>query len=390
MSNALPSIVITRDNEGKLRGVARYGEPIEALELDGKQGTVQAEAVYVHVLEARDADVLVSFVIERANAFRGWWVAALSPSLAVEESLRLCTGSSGWNTEETWMDLDGGSHAARLERARWLFVAKRHEGRPWTRPVTQEDARMLGIALTRCGDDWIRVAYGRALNALGQHKEALAVLDGYPLDRARALLGLERYAEVLEVIDEVPVASHVSEARAHWLRGKALLGLGRDSEAMTSLLAALASDDLSSYELGARHDDLPGAARMSVAVEGLRTGRYEDALKGCENDATLLIQGQCLEALGRVAEARDRYERARGLQPKEAIAALLALEKKAALATPRSAAKTTAIDLGDKVTHTKLGDGEVIDVEDGNTPRLLIAFESGAEKWLAASAVRRT
>ncbi len=245
---------------------------------------------------------------------------------------------------------------------------------------------MLGIALERCGDDWIRVAYGRALNALGQHTEALAVLEGHPLDRARALLGLERYVEVLRAIDEWPMASHESEARAHWLRGKALLGLGRDEEAMISLLAALSSDDLNSYELGARHDDLPAAAFRSVAVEGFRMGRFEDALQGY---AGLLLKGQCFEALGRFAEARDQYEQARALQPTESIAALLALEKKAALLAPKASAKSAAFDLGDKVTHAKLGDGDVVDVEDGNAPRLLIAFESGAEKWLAASAVRK-
>lgn len=389
MSEALPSILITQVDDGTLRGVAHYGEPIAALELDGRRGLVQGEALSLRVLDTGEEGTLISFLIERANAFRGWWVAALSPSFAIEESLRLCSGSFTWNVEETWFDLEGGAHTPRLERARWLHVAMRHAKNPWAQPVTQEDARVLGIALTRCSDDWIRVAYGRARNALGQHAEALAVLEGYPLDRARALLGLERYAEVLEVIDEVPMASHESEARAHWLRGKALVGLGRDTEAMASLLAALASEDLNSYELGARHDELPGAARMSVALEGLRMGRFEDALKGCENDATLLIQGQCLEGLGRIAEARERYEQARALHPKAAIAALLALEKKAALSTPRSAAKTTAIDLGDKVTHAKLGDGEVIDVEDGSAPRLLIAFESGVEKWLAASAVRR-
>jgi tetratricopeptide (TPR) repeat protein len=388
MSQALPSILVTqhRNNDGTLRGVARYGEPIAALELDGKRGTVEAEALSVRVLETRaDGSVLVAYLIERANAFRGRWVAALSPSHAMEESLRLCVGSRWWNTEETWFELDRGLHTPRLERARWLFLAESCKGRPWTQPVTAEDARVLGIALERCGDDWIRVAYGRALNALGQHTEALAVLEGHPLDRARALLGLERYVEVLRAIDEWPMASHESEARAHWLRGKALLGLGRDEEAMISLLAALSSDDLNSYELGARHDDLPAAAFRSVAVEGFRMGRFEDALQGY---AGLLLKGQCFEALGRFAEARDQYEQARALQPTESIAALLALEKKAALLAPKASAKSAAFDLGDKVTHAKLGDGDV-DVEDGNAPRLLIAFESGAEKWLAASAVRK-
>ena len=158
---------------------------------------------------------------------------------------------------------------------------------------------------------------------------------------------------------------------------------------MSSLLAALAADDLDGRDMGARMDGLPGVVRMSVAEEGLRMGRFEDALRGCVNEATRMVHGQCLEALGRFAEARKQYELARGLQPNEAIAALLALEKKAALRAPRPMAATTVFDVGDRVTHPKLGEGEVIDVEDGRAPRLLIAFERGGEKWLATSAVQR-
>ncbi len=392
-----PPFVIHRNPT--LWGLVRYDTPQAGMELHGAAMMVAVEPLADLRIaeELADGTLLMSFCVERSNALRGRWVAVVKPAaemLRIEETLRLSEGLAIWNTEESWVHTDDPSRSPVLERARWLSMA-----RMWSHKaaLTSDEVSLLRTAHERCGDDWMGLALGRALIVRDDHAGALAVFAQMDsacttTDEARALVGLERFEDAVRVIDAVPLDEHTSKARALWLRGRALAQLGRDEEAMRSLLSALDALDPSDQlglDKGSRMDGLPGAVRMSVAIEGVRMGRFEDALKGCENDATLLIQGQCLEALGRVAEARDRYEQARSLHPKEAIAALLALEKNAALSTPRSTAKTTAIDLGDKVTHAKLGDGEVIDVEDGSAPRLLVAFENGAEKWLAVSAVRR-
>lgn len=164
MSQALPSILVTqhRNNDGTLRGVARYGEPIAALELDGKRGTVEAEALSVRVLETRaDGSVLVAYLIERANAFRGRWVAALSPSHAMEESLRLCVGSRWWNTEETWFELDRGLHTPRLERAR-SFLQRAARGGLGLSPSPRKTRACLASrwsAAEMIGSVWPTVAH---------------------------------------------------------------------------------------------------------------------------------------------------------------------------------------------------------------------------------------
>lgn len=389
---------VYRAPDASLRGVARYATTEDGRDLDGSYRSVDVESLgQLSLLEEHtDGTSLVAFCPEWADAFRGRWVAVVKPvgdELQVVETLRMSEGSVTWNTDERWVHADDDLRSSLLERARWLFFAHRFGRYFDPRVPSLEELALLRCAHERCADDWVRLAYGRALISRGDFAASLAVLEALgsanAADRARALSGLGRYEDALRVIDEAPLEEHDSRARALWLRGLALARLGRDEDAMSSLLAALAADDLDGRDVGARMDGLPGVVRMSVAEEGLRMGRFEDALRGCVNEATRMVHGQCLEALGRFAEARKQYELARGLQPNEAIAALLALEKKAALRAPRPMATTTVFDVGDAVTHPKLGEGEVIDVEDGRAPRLLIAFERGGEKWLATSAVQR-
>jgi len=389
---------VYRAPDASLHGVARYATTEDGRDLDGSYRSVDVEALgKLSLLEEQtDGTSLVSFCPEWADAFRGRWVGVVKPvgdELQVVETLRLSEGSASWNTDERWIHADDDERSSLLERARWLFFAHRFARYYHPCVPSLEELALLRRAHEQCADGWVRLGYGRALILRGEHATALDVLEemgsASAADRARALFGLARYDDALRVIDEVPLEEHDSRARALWLRGLALARLGRDEDAMSSLLAALAADDLDGRDVGARMDGLPGVVRMSVAEEGLRMGRFEDALRGCVNEATRMVHGQCLEALGRFAEARKQYELARGLHPNEAIAALLALEKKAALRAPRSNAATTVFDVGDRVTHPKLGEGEVIDVEDGRAPRLLIAFERGGEKWLATSAVQR-
>lgn len=389
---------IHRASGGSLHGVARYATTEAGRDLDGSYRSVDVESLahlWLHE-EHADGTSLVSFCTEWADAFRGRWVAVARPvgdGLQVTETLRLSEGSATWNTDERWIHADDDERSSLLERVRWLFFAERFGRYSEPRVPSLEELALLRRAHERCADDWVRLAYGRALISRGDFAASLTVLEelgpANAADRARALFGLARYEDALRVIDEVPLEEHDSRARALWLRGLALARLGRDEDAMSSILAALAADDLDGRDGGARMDGLPGAVRMSVAEEGFRMGRFEAAIRGCVNEATRILHGRCLEALGRVAEARKQYELARGLQPTEAIAALLALERETALQASRSVAATTAFDVGDKVTHAKLGEGEVVDVEDGRAPRLLIAFERGAEKWIAASAVQK-
>ena len=146
--------------------------------------------------------------------------------------------------------------------------------------------------------------------------EAPRSLRGLPARSCARVARLERYAEVLEVIDEVPMASHESEARAHcgsrpkrWWGWDAIQRpwprCSQRSRPRISIATSWVRDTMIfRVRCACRcHEGVSawGASRMRS-----RAARTRD----------MLLQA-CLEALGRVAEARERYEQARALHPKE-------------------------------------------------------------------------
>ena len=365
-----------------LHGVVRYAHPQRALAPYAREAMHDMDVLQqLRLLEQRDDGArLFSFQIVATEALRGIWVAVVPASArSASELLRLCR-FEGEKESCAWIHNDDPTRTSSLERARWLALA------------CGTNLAQLRLAAVHCEDAWVHLKLGRALVDEAQFEEALACFarcakearDGHATDRARALLGLERADEALRVLDEVPLGAHASEARAAWARGLVLIALGRAKEAVQSLKNALvASDETWPQRLQ--------VVSYALAHAAFNAGLFEDALVGCADlysADSRMLHGRSLEALARFTEARIEYEKARALGSSEAPLALLAVDKRIAAASPKHAlGATTMIDLGMRVTHAKLGEGEVLDVEDGNPPRVLVAFESG-EKWVLASTVR--
>lgn len=140
-------------------------------------------------------------------------------------------------------------------------------------------------SLARPDDAVVRVDLGYALCRAGRHDEAMAAFE----DAGR-----------------LDPALDVSAGR-----GRALLGLGRDEEALVELERAVASDARNA----GIHADLGKALR--------RLGRHKEALESFDraisiepDDAGLHAhRGQVLESLGRTAESGAAFERAAGTDP---------------------------------------------------------------------------
>lgn len=221
-------------------------------------------------------------------------------------------------------------------------------------PLSQDAARPATGATFPSEEAVRRYARGRLLEERGAGPEALA-------EYYRALLLDDRAGSILRRVSEVSarnggaarslefaeraVALDSADARAQWLRGTALLNLGRSEEALSALRAATlldssqadyyrtlahAAEELDRVRLVAEcyHrvvwlDDEDGEAWFQAAAAEARLGRFAvaDSLLAVAIDLNPLrpgvffLKGWVAEALGHTTRARELYRQHLAIHP---------------------------------------------------------------------------
>ncbi len=229
-------------------------------------------------------------------------------------------------------------------------------------------------------------AQGRLLEARGSYREALGeYIRALSLDHHAAAVP-RRVAELVGRIGDAPsaieyadkaLAIDSTDARSLWIKGAALMSLGRTPEALAPLVACVNVDSTHAeyvaalahaaeaaeridivahaYELAVELDPDDGESWFQLAAAQARLGRFAEADSSMRQAADLspvrpgqlFLQGWIAESLGRDDEAIERYQSHLETHPNDQttrrrLVNLLARQKRWALALPEAQRVTRA------------------------------------------------
>jgi len=359
---------------------AQYVRPLASSVTIPASPALIGEHVRAELLEVRpDGTRALVFEVLLADEARGLWVARArrgEPTIPRSGLMRL---TEGLGASAKRIPLDTSGDSTPVARAYWLGEARRG----WrARFDPGSDAAACARSLAGAADSladvgWVQLQHARACLVAGDLANAEAALarsaalgEDVACDRARLLLARNQPE------DAVLALEGVGNGRAAALRAAALRALGRLGEAI-AVLREMPSDctALSEWAL----EGGPGRAGVLLAEVLWDAGHLEDAAAQFERVGQRIERAKCLEALGRLGEALRVYETCRDQRP-EVVEHVLRVERALSLrARPRGAPRRAwAFELGDIVSHAKLGRGEVVDVDEGTVVRVTVRFEGEA------------